>query len=96
MQSHFMVKPNLVLRLGWGFDNVNCNSSNIVYLVGCGRCRKQYIEETDRKLKKRFRERRVYVTAKMENQATGKHYNKVIVSMTEGENVDHQVQHKIQ
>ena len=21
MQSHFIVKPNLVLRLGWGFDN---------------------------------------------------------------------------
>ena len=21
MQSHFRVKPNLVLRLGWGFDN---------------------------------------------------------------------------
>ena len=20
LQSHFMVKPNLVLRLGWGFD----------------------------------------------------------------------------
>ena len=22
MQSHFIVKPNLVLRLGWGFDNM--------------------------------------------------------------------------
>ena len=21
VQSHFIVKPNLVLRLGWGFDN---------------------------------------------------------------------------
>ena len=21
MKSHFIVKPNLVLRLGWGFDN---------------------------------------------------------------------------
>ena len=21
LQSHFRVKPNLVLRLGWGFDN---------------------------------------------------------------------------
>ena len=21
VQSHFVVKPNLVLRLGWGFDN---------------------------------------------------------------------------
>ena len=22
VQSHFMVKPNLVLRLGWRFDNI--------------------------------------------------------------------------
>ena len=21
VQSHFIIKPNLVLRLGWGFDN---------------------------------------------------------------------------
>ena len=25
LQSHFMVKPNLVLRLGWGLDNRNSN-----------------------------------------------------------------------
>ena len=25
VQSHFMVKPNLVLRLGWGFDNTQDN-----------------------------------------------------------------------
>ena len=24
VQSHFIVKPNLVLRLGWGFDNLLC------------------------------------------------------------------------
>ena len=23
VQSHFIVKPNIVLRLGWGFDNYN-------------------------------------------------------------------------
>ena len=23
VQSHFMVKPNLVLRLGWGFDKIS-------------------------------------------------------------------------
>ena len=23
LQSHFVVKPNIVLRLGWGFDNSN-------------------------------------------------------------------------
>ena len=55
--------------------NVNCNSSNVVYLVGCLKCRKQYIGETDRKIRERFREHRGYVTAKMENKATGKHFN---------------------
>ena len=43
--------------------------------MGCVRCRKQYIGETDRTLKERFREHRGYVTAKMENKATGKHFN---------------------
>ena len=26
VQSHFVVKPNLVLRLGWGFDNKNARA----------------------------------------------------------------------
>ena len=29
MQSHFLVKPNLVLRLGWGFDNMKLLDSVI-------------------------------------------------------------------
>ena len=24
VHSHYIVKPNLVLRLGWGFDNMAC------------------------------------------------------------------------
>ena len=25
VQSHFIVRPNLVLRLGWGFDNIEAS-----------------------------------------------------------------------
>ena len=56
--------------------DIKCNSSHVNYLVGCVRCRKQNKGETDGTLKERFREHRGYVTAKMENKATGKHFNK--------------------
>ena len=30
LHSHYIVKPNLVLRLGWGFDNIyNCSLMNL-------------------------------------------------------------------
>ena len=45
VQSHFIVKPNLVLRLGWGFDNkmiffwgnfnMGGNFSNMLYVITC-------------------------------------------------------------
>ena len=43
--------------------------------MGCVKCRKQYIGETDRKIRERFREHRGYVMAKMENKSTGQHFN---------------------
>ena len=33
LHSHYIVKPNLVLRLGWGFDN----NSGILILLNYGR-----------------------------------------------------------
>ena len=30
LQSHFIVKPNLVLRLGWGFDNYLQSYINLI------------------------------------------------------------------
>ena len=41
VQSHFIVKPNLVLRLGWGFDNkdtflfVGGYEGHTQFLQGC-------------------------------------------------------------
>ena len=31
VQSHFIVKPNLVLRLGWGFDKIS--KATIIFTV---------------------------------------------------------------
>jgi len=35
---------------------INCHTTNVVYLLSCSYCRKQYVGETGRKLKKRFTE----------------------------------------
>ena len=37
---------------------IDCNSENLIYMVHCRRCNKQYIGETQRRLKDRFIENR--------------------------------------
>ena len=39
-------------------DQIDCNSKNLIYIVRCQRCNKQYIGETKRRLKDRFNEHR--------------------------------------
>ena len=39
-------------------DHIDCNSKNLVYMIHCLRCNKQYIGETKRRLKDRFNEHR--------------------------------------
>ena len=38
--------------------HIDCNSKNVIYMVQCNRCHKQYIGETKRRLKDRFNEHR--------------------------------------
>ena len=38
--------------------HIDCNSKNVIYMVHCNRCHKQYIRETKRRLKDRFNEHR--------------------------------------
>ena len=38
-------------------DHIDCNSKNLIYMIHCLRCNKQYIGETKRRLKDRFNER---------------------------------------
>ena len=39
-------------------DNLNCKSKNLIYLIECKKCTKQYIGETKRQLHERFGEHR--------------------------------------
>ena len=39
-------------------DHIDCNSKNLIYMIYCLRCNKQYIGETKRWLKDRFNEHR--------------------------------------
>ena len=55
---------------------VNCQDSNIIYLITCLHCKEQYIGETERKLSKRFAEHQGYVKGRDLTKATGNHFNK--------------------
>ena len=37
-------------------DHIDCNSKNLIYMIHCLRCNKQYIGEKKRRLKDRFNE----------------------------------------
>ena len=39
-------------------DTLNCKSKNLIYLIECKKCAKQYIGETKRQLNERFGEHR--------------------------------------
>ena len=57
--------------------SVNCQSSNIVYLIECNKeqCKKRYIGETGRSLKNRIADHRGYIVNQHLNTATGHHFN---------------------
>ena len=56
-------------------QSVNCNTSNIIYLITCLKCSIQYVGETDRSMKERFCEHKCYVTSQQLDKATGAHFN---------------------
>lgn len=37
------------------YQHLNCNSSNIIYVIGCEKCKLQYVGHTSQKLKERIR-----------------------------------------
>ena len=57
--------------------NLNCQSSNIVYLIECNKeqCKKRYIGETGRTLQCRIADHRGYIVNENLNTATGHHFN---------------------
>ena len=56
---------------------VNCESSNIVYLIECQKeeCKERYIGESSRPLKERVKEHVDYIRRLFPTQATGQHFN---------------------
>ena len=55
-------------------QNVDCNTNNMVYLLECNKCNKQYVGETKRKFIIRFKE---HLADIRHNRVTpvAKHYN---------------------
>ena len=68
----FISNKNMKWKLNKQMD---CNTSNIVYMIECNKCNERYIGETKRKLKERLDEHRKYVRNDVQN-ATGEHFNK--------------------
>ena len=56
-------------------EEVNCQTKNVIYIIGCQKCNEQYVGETSRTLQERFVEHLGYVRNKLLNKATGEHSN---------------------
>ena len=52
-----------------------CNTRNVIYLITCTLCKKQYVGESYRSFKERMIEHERYVRKKKYSEATGLHYN---------------------
>ena len=56
-------------------SEVDCQTSNLVYLINCNKCREQYIGQSGKTLAQRFRQHRGYVINKELDKATGAPFN---------------------
>ena len=56
-------------------QEVNCLTRNVVYCITCKKCNMQYVGETERVAKERFREHIGYVKNQQFEKATGWHFN---------------------
>ena len=52
-----------------------CKTANVIYLITCTLCGKQYVGETSRTFRERMEEHERYVKNKDYKQATGRHFN---------------------
>ena len=56
-------------------QEVDCQTKNVIYCITCKKCKMQYIGETGRVAKERFKEHISYVENKQLEKATGEHFN---------------------
>lgn len=74
------VKPGNIVNIGnnknWKINkNVNCETSNCIYILECEKCKKFYIGETGRMLKARLSDHRGYINQQIVSVTTGDHFN---------------------
>jgi len=75
--DHFV---STVTNIQYEIINVmDCNTTNVIYLITCTKCRKQYIGETKRKLKDRFHNHRSDIKLK-KHTAIAIHFNNILHS----------------
>ena len=55
-------------------DQICCESSNLVYLLTCNICNKQYVGQTLRPLRDRLREHFRYIENRQDSQPLGRHF----------------------
>lgn len=63
-------------------ENLTCSSQNIIYLIGCNKCGKQYVGQTSLTLRDRFTRHRFDIKHK-ENKAVANHFNSFGHSMND-------------
>ncbi len=71
-QTHF---KSSITKRSYKNPPYTCNTRNVVYLITCSLCKKQYVGETYRSFKDRMIEHERYVKRKYYTEATGVHYN---------------------
>ena len=74
------IKPGNSLNINsttkWKINqNVNCETSNCIYILECEKCKKFYIGETGRMLKARLSDHRGYINQQVFSVTTGDHIN---------------------
>lgn len=55
--------------------NVNCRTTNVIYLITCRHCNLQYVGQTSRSLADRINDHLSYVRTRKTNTPTGLHFN---------------------
>jgi len=58
-----------------GPQKYTCQCRNLIYLISCKKCGKQYVGETYRTFKERMKEHQRYIRNKDTSQTTGCHFN---------------------
>ena len=54
---------------------INCKTTNVIYMLECKKCNARYIGETEREFRERIKEHIGYARTKNLNKVTGNHFN---------------------